>query len=264
MGCNWTDFLRGPAPGDHGVQIYDDLEELADSVTAYLVAGFESGDPALVFATHRHLSSFAERLASAGWEPRTLEAEGLLALADADSMLGSIMRGGRPSAIAFEAVVGTLIDQAAERFPGHTPRAFGEMVNVLCERGQPEAAVELEELWNALARERRFSLLCGYRLSVFDRNAQAGTLPDVCRLHSHVLPAPDDARLARAVDRALDEVLGHAEAGQIYMVIRDQIREERVPVPQLLLMWVSANMPVLADRILAAARSHYYADAHAA
>jgi hypothetical protein len=31
-----------------------------------------------------------------------------------------------------------------------------------------------------------------------------------------------------------------------------------VPAPQLALMWVSANMPALADRILASARTRYH------
>src|SRR6266487_523953 len=263
MGRKWSEFLHGCAPAGHAVQIYGDLEELADSVTAYLVAGFEAGDPALVVATREHRAHFAERLAKAGWEPHSLERDGLLVPVDADSMLASIMHGGRPSAIAFEAVVGTLLDQVAARVPGRAPRVFGEMVNVLCERGLTEAAIELEELWNGLARERRFSLLCGYRLDIFDRRTQATLLPEVCRVHSHALAAPDEGRLARAVDRALDEVLGLAEAGRIYVVVGEQIREERVPVPQLLLMWVTANMPVLADRILASARSHYYGEASA-
>ena len=66
MGRKWSEFLHGCAPAGHAVQIYGDLEELADSVTAYLVVGFEAGDPALVVATREHRAHFAERLAKAG------------------------------------------------------------------------------------------------------------------------------------------------------------------------------------------------------
>jgi hypothetical protein len=58
-----------------------------------------------------------------------------------------------------------------------------------------------------------------------------------------VLPASDSARLA--------------EAGKVYALVGDQIRRGRVPSPQLVLMSVSANMPALADRILASARTRY-------
>jgi hypothetical protein len=115
-------------------------------------------------------------------------------------------------------------------------------------------------LWNDLARRRDFSLLCGYGLDVFDREAQAGTLPHVCRTHSHVLPVADPARLQRAVDQALEEVLGAAEAGKVYVVVAQQIRADRVPTAQVLLMWISENMPTLAERVLASARARYLAE----
>ena len=50
-----------------------------------------------------------------------------------------------------------------------------------------------------------------------------------------------------------------ADAGKVYLLVGERIREARVPVAQLVLMWVSANMPGLADRILASARTHYLA-----
>ena len=133
------------------------------------------------------------------------------------------------------------------------------MVDLLCERGNPAGAARLEELWNRLARRRSFSLLCGYRIDVFDRDAQISVLPEICRSHSHVLPADDPARLERAVDAALEEALG-SQAGQVYAVLGDQLRRKQVPPAQLTLMWVSSQMPLSAERILASARAHYLHD----
>lgn len=59
---------------------------------------------------------------------------------------------------------------------------------------------------------------------------------------------------------SLGEVLGPTQTGQVYALVGEQIREGRFPLPQLALMWVSANMPVRADRILASARSYYLAE----
>ena len=125
-------------------------------------------------------------------------------------------------------------------------------------RGNIEAAAKLEDLWNELALTRRFSLLCGYGLDVFDQGSQLTPLPDVCRAHSHVAASPDPTRFAEAVDLALEEVLGPLEAGRVYMMVGEQIREERVPPPQLALMWVSENMPLRASNVLSSARTHYY------
>jgi KaiC/GvpD/RAD55 family RecA-like ATPase len=253
----WKELLRGPSSAGHAVQIYADIGELADSVVDYLDAGFEAGEPAVLVATAEHASHFAEGLASRGWNMIELEQQGLLATADADATLAAFMVDASPSPARFERVVGGLLDRVGERHPERRTRAFGEMVDLLCLRGEPEAALALEQLWNRLARTRNFSLLCGYQLDVFDRASQAGTLPGICDAHSHVLPALDPARFARAVDLALEEVLGPGEAGKVYVLIGEQIRQHRVPVPQLALMWVSEHMPVLADRILASARAHY-------
>jgi hypothetical protein len=86
---------------------------------------------------------------------------------------------------------------------------------------------------------------------------QRAAMPDLCRVHSHVLPAPDPKRLARAVESALDEVLGHERAGQVYTVVTDHDAEHRVPLAQRALMWVGENMPASAERVLDRARSHY-------
>jgi hypothetical protein len=262
MSRGWTDFVTGKQAG-HAVQVYAELDELAGSVAAYLAAGFERGEPGIVVASREHVARFAEALAARGWDEARVQADRMLVLADADSTLAGFMGDEMPSAADFERVVGGLIDIVSERFPGKRVRAFGEMVDLLCERDQSEAAIALEELWNDLARRRNFSLLCGYRMDVFDRATQLGAMPDVCRVHSHVLPVPDPDRLSEAVDRALDEVLGPEDAGKVYLLVGERIREDRVPVSQLVLMWVSANMPGLADRILASARAHYAVSATA-
>jgi hypothetical protein len=250
----WTD-----APAAHAAQIYLEPSELADSVAEYVAAGFEAGEPAVLVATVEHAGLIAERLAADGWDARRIDELGLLVAVDAESTLGMVMDGRHPSALAFERVIGDLIDELSARFPERRVRVFGEMVNILCERGQRDAAVELEELWNRLAHTRDFALLCGYRVDVFDRTSQVETLSDVCRLHMHVTPGPDADRLAHAVDDALVGVLGPPGAGQVYSLVGAEIRERRVPAPQLVLMWVSENMPLSAERILAAARTQYRA-----
>jgi hypothetical protein len=255
-GAVWNDFLAGREPRAHAAQVYADLGELAESVSTYLTIGFELGEPAVVVATPEHLAGFLGALAEAGWDKARIHRAGLLAVADAAETLDAIMDGGdAPSTSRFEEEVGGLLD----RFPDKHVRVFGEMVDLLSRAGRVEAAIALEELWNDFGRRRDFSLLCGYHLNVFDRASQADVLPQVCRAHSHVLPALDPARLTRAVDQALEEVLGAAEAGKVYVLVGQQLRSDRIPMAQVLLMWVSANMPALAERVLASARARYEA-----
>ena len=62
---------------------------------------------------------------------------------------------------------------------------YGEMVNLLWERGDVMAAMRLEGLWNELGAGIDFSLLCGYRTG----GSRDGSLVErVSGLHSHRLP----------------------------------------------------------------------------
>ena len=47
-------------------------------------------------------------------------------------------------------------------------------------------------------------------------------------------------------------------------MIGQESRDERVPLAQLVLMWVSKNMPTTADRILSSARARYFGERIAA
>ena len=260
---SWTEFLASPDPHGHAVQIYRDVAELAESVAAYLDPGLSAGAPALLVATAEHEAVFLRSLEAHGWDTKRLRAAGLLVCENAEETLALFMRRGYPSSAAFDDTVGGMIDELAARFPGKQPRVFGEMVDVLVQRGADDAAISLEELWNSLAWSRRFSLLCGYELDLFDHANQTQRLPEICRTHSHIKPADDAKRLARAVDSALEEVLGHTEAGKVYVVVSEQLRQDRIPSPQLVLMWVSEHMPAHAERVLSVAREHYAAAAAA-
>ena len=69
-------------------------------------------------------------------------------------------------------------------------RAYGEMVDVLWKAGQTVAATRLEMLWNDLARSQSFSLLCGYAMGSFYKDA---AVEEVCSHHSHVIAESGDA-----------------------------------------------------------------------
>jgi hypothetical protein len=259
MKRSWTRFAHGSQAGEHVVQLYGEQAELVASAAGHLAAGFALGEPAIVVARPEHLDLFAERLAVSGWTPEEHRRLDLLATRDAEETLESLLVDGRPSPERFEEVIGTLIDERAAAFPRSRVRVYGEMVDVLCERGEPEIAAELEDLWNRALERRPFSLFCAYRVDVFDADPQLSLLPQICAAHTHVEPAADVARLARAVAGALEEELGAAAAGVYRQLPAAVGRTVVLPVPERALMWVSANLPARAVRILASARARYAA-----
>jgi hypothetical protein len=255
---NGTAGVRpGGAPCGHTVQIYGDEDELAGRAAAYLAAGFEQGDQAVAVVTEAHRRAIASALERLGWDARALEDEGLLTTADAEGTLASFLEDSGPSATRFHTVIGGLLRAAERARPGRQVRVVGEMVDLLARRGRHATALAVEELWDGLVRRRGLSLLCAYRLDVFDADTQRRVLPEVCRAHDGVEPANDPARLEHAVGRALDDALGREDAERVRLLATDARRDAHIPAAQLALMWVSARMPAAAERILAAARATY-------
>lgn len=258
---SWTTFLEEAPPAGHAVQVYTELDDLAASVGRFLDAGFRAGEPAVVIATAGHAEAFRAELERRGHDVGALRDDGLLVSRDADETLATFMDGDVPSAERFEAAVGGFLDELARRFPDRTVRAFGEMVDLLHQRGQQAAAIELEDLWNHALASRRVALLCAYELDVFDLDAQASALPEILCRHTHPHPVADTARLATAVHQTLTEVLGPDAAATIYLCVAEDVPRTALPRAQEVLMWLSRHQPATAQRVLQDARRRYAAAA---
>ncbi len=181
-------------PHDHAVHFYADEAELAAVVADYLHAALEAGEVAVVLASAAHRAAFEAALLARG-----ADAGRLLAL-DAEETLLRILVDGEPDRRELERLVGGPIRAAAAA--GTPVRVYGEMVAVLWDAGHVNAAIALEDLWNRLARELPFSLLCAYPAASVAGEAHADALGELCRLHSSVVGAPEAA--TRAFPRALD------------------------------------------------------------
>ena len=91
----------------------------------------------------------------------------------------------------FDTNVGRFVDQVMQGRSGAVLRAYGGMVDILSKRGQMQAAVQLETLWNALAVRFNLALLCGYAMDNFVK--QVPQLQDICNHHTHVF-GPEHAQ----------------------------------------------------------------------
>jgi hypothetical protein len=258
---SWSMFLEGAPPAGHAVQVYSELDELAASVGTFLDAGFRAGEPAVVIASSDHWEAFRSELERRGHDVDALHAQGVLTCCDADETLATFMDGDIPSGEGFEEAVGRLLDEVARRFPEQTIRAFGEMVDLLSQRGQQAAAIALEELWNRALERRRCALLCGYELDVFDLETQTSALPEIMRTHTHPHPVADTARLAAAVHQTLTEVVGSDATARLYLRVAEEVPRTALPRAQAVLMWLSRHQPTTARSVLQGARMRYAAAA---
>ena len=198
--------LQGHPHGDvpsasHFVQFYETDDFLEVAVADFLVEGLVEGQAAVVIATPAHRVRFLRRLKSRGVNVERVQRNGLLTMLDARSTLECFMRDGVPDQTLFREVVGPVVDKAAKAGKHPIVRAYGEMVDLLWEDGESDAALRLEEHWNVLAETHAFSLLCAYRMGHFlHAGAQEG-LQAVCGAHAHVLPS-EPTRNTQTTDSA--------------------------------------------------------------
>jgi len=177
---------------EHHVEFFDSSKSLADTVTAFLMGGFDRGEPLLIVATPQHRELLARRLEEAGLNVREAVLANVLVLLDAAQTLDKFMRLDSPSAVAFDEVVGTLIERLSN---GTRVCIYGEMVDMLVARGNVTGATQLEALWNVLGRREEFTLFCGYASGHFGDPATATALAGICAAHRHLHRKVDD-RLA--------------------------------------------------------------------
>ncbi len=171
--------------GDHVVRFYEHDSELVEAVHPYLATAARAGEVAIVIATEAHRRAFEAALEADGIDLAVAGASGTFLSFDAASVMAAFMSDGQIDRDAFHEVVGGLVRKATES--GRAVRAYGEMVALLWDAGNVLAAIELETLWNDLARELPFSLLCSYRAASVSGSEHAEALHRVCHLHSAVL-----------------------------------------------------------------------------
>jgi len=173
----------------HTVQLFDSSKSLVETVGPFLVRGLNRGDQALVAATPQHVHLLTSFLEQSGWNVHEAIAARRLVIVDAARTLATFMRQDAPDAAAFDEVVGTMIRQLAG---GRRVWIYGEMVDVLAERGNVRGAIELEHLWNELGVREIFTLFCGYASGHFGDPRQTRALAEVCAAHHEVRHKADD------------------------------------------------------------------------
>ncbi len=169
----------------HAVQFYVSDQSLFTTVAGFLAEGLVAHQPAILIATPAHRTAIQEHLGGRLIDCETARREGELLVLDAEDTMSLFMVNDQPDAQMFDANVGRLIEQVLAGRTLTPIRVYGEMVDVLWKRGESEAAVNLEILWNKLAMKYCFALLCGYSMGSFYK--QTPQLEQISALHTHVV-----------------------------------------------------------------------------
>lgn len=159
-----TTTTTSPQPY-HAVHFYEDEASLARLTADFLAEGFEAGSPGVVVATAQQTTALLQEMAGRSIDVGKLMQSRTLHLHDADEALATFMVNGQPDHGRFRYSMAQLIQGAARGGIHRLVRFFGQMIDLLWRRGQREAAIRLEVLWNQLARAE--SVVCAYTLGPF-------------------------------------------------------------------------------------------------
>jgi MEDS: MEthanogen/methylotroph, DcmR Sensory domain len=237
----------------HSVQLYQDDDDLADSLALYTASGLAHGEGVILVGTTRRWEALTARLRGRGIDTHGAVVRGQLRLFGAKVILASCMSHGVPDRLAFNEAIGGIFSVMRARY--QQLRVIGELTDVLWRERRREAAEAIERFWNELRTEHNFSLLCACPLDSLDGRAYEGELQSVCALHTHLIPARDCDAFNEAVGSAIREVLDPQLVGMLHSLSSQERPGTQMPSGQMLMFWLRRHMPRTAEKVLARARA---------
>ena len=256
----WVRVVADAAPSDHIVQLYQDQGFLNRAVCRFAGAALANGEGIILVPTLTHWNAIRPRLEAEGVNVEAVRQRGQLTVVDADEFLPRFMRDAMPDSPVFLGLAADVIGRA--RAGGRYPKVrwWGEMVDVLWERGDVAASMNLEDLFDQLAKRHEIAIFCSFLMDNFNGQVHAHLLPRLGTNHSHLIPVEDYARLERAVADALRETVGTEEARVLESRLLSDYRQPfAMPRAQALLLALRQLLPAVADPVLERSRRLYTA-----
>lgn len=172
-------------PHNHEVRFYSDDAVFVATVSNFVTAALMAGNASIVFATKPHRDSVLQALKLQGVDVDAAISQGTYVPLDAAETLSLFMVNGWPDRARFFEGFGKLVESASKAVKAQNPRIaiFGEGVALLCDDGNAEAAIQLEQLGNHLANKYNVDILCAYPLSLCTKEHE-NEIKRICAQHS--------------------------------------------------------------------------------
>lgn len=171
----------------HDMLLFDGNETLASAVSRVLCIALDQGHAAISIATREHQKYIDEQLGWRGIDVARARQGGQYRSFDAAAMLAEISADGVPDFKRFEQVVGDVLQPALKTYSRVC--LFGEMVALLWDAGQRDAALRLEKMWNDLVTAKPVVLHCAYPHTAATDPEHAHAFNKICIEHCEILAA---------------------------------------------------------------------------
>ena len=187
-----NNFWGNTARHDHTMQIYENDDILADTLTGLMQGIFNSNENVLLIATHQHLNALESRLEKLGYKIDELINNDRFVPFDAEEMIDECMIDDEFNETVFAERCSSLIKRATDN--KKTFMTCGEIAPILLTQGKREAAIKLEQLSDKMCSIHHSGLFCIYSK---DHLENAYVHEAICSCH---------VKLVSGADKQLTEV----------------------------------------------------------
>ncbi len=191
-------------PTEHIVTFYRSDDFVIEQAASFISDGLAANEHVIAIATTRHWNAITGRLEESGIAYGRATGAGQLVFVEADEALDAVTVDGDVSVDRFRAMLGPLVK------PGRRTRIYGELVSLLAQRGDVDAAIAVERLGHELAHAQNIPVLCGYHVD----GARPLTVAEISRIQE----THDRSVLQDGVTPSGGPRLSKSEFGQFHAV----------------------------------------------
>src|SRR5208282_3141372 len=191
---------NGEGARSHKVQFFSDDESFLVGFTRFIAGALRAGSAVVVVATESHRSSLFQRLQAQGLNIGASIEQGRYIPLDVSDTLSTFMVDDLPDSVRFRKIASDLVAGAAKAALGKSPRvaACGECAPFLWARGNADAAIRVEHLWDEMAkafdrkRQRKYTIdrltnvLAASCLTAAHRTRASGCVPTGPTTHARI------------------------------------------------------------------------------
>lgn len=171
------------APEEHLLQVYENEKVFLDTLEGFAGDGILKGERVIIIASAVHLTQLNARLRYQNFRLDELIDNGGYVTMNAEDCMSRFLIMDHPDEKRFNESLEPLLFPEGET---RKLRAFGEMVSLLLAKGQNEAVIEVEQLWQKMQAKHRFCLFCAYPKKDFEKESPA-MYEQVCRCHTRLI-----------------------------------------------------------------------------
>jgi len=175
-------------PRSHEVEFYSDDATFVIGFTLFIETALSAGYAVIEITTESHRKSLLQRLREHGVDVAAAIEQGRYISLTVTDTLSTYMVNDLPDPARCVKVAGDLLMEAAKAAQREPRRVAvcGECAPVLWAQGKADAAIQVEHLWDEIARKHEVDILCGYVLNSFQREQESHVYERICAEHSAV------------------------------------------------------------------------------